>query len=106
MWKLAKSRAGEFYVFALSGRIDQEQLPELTDILEAAGESQRVILDLSALKLVDWDVVKFLSACEENGVRLENCPAYILEWMQGTGSELSKNHDGFLASAGLGFSRT
>ena len=52
-----------------------------TEILKRADESQRIVLDLVALRLVDWDVVKFLSACEENGVRLGNCPDYIGEWM-------------------------
>jgi hypothetical protein len=39
-------------------------------------------LDLDEVTLVDLDVVRFLSACEEKGVELLNCSPYIREWMR------------------------
>jgi hypothetical protein len=39
------------------------------------------VLDLSELTLVDGDVVRFLSQCEMQGIRLAQCPAYVREWM-------------------------
>jgi len=40
-----------------------------------------VVLDLKDIKLVNRDAVKFLAHCEADGARLENCPAYIREWI-------------------------
>ena len=83
MWKLAKSRnGGGTLVFALCGRLESSQVPELQKILEEEGESQKITLDLKELKLVDQEVVMFLARCETKGVRLENCPPYIREWIR------------------------
>jgi hypothetical protein len=32
------------------------------------------------MRLADCDV-KFLRSCERDGMKLENCPAYVREWM-------------------------
>ena len=34
------------------------------------------------VRLADRDAVKFLSSCETSGIKLENCPAYVREWME------------------------
>jgi hypothetical protein len=34
------------------------------------------------MRLADRDAVKFLRSCEANGVKLENCPAYVREWIE------------------------
>jgi hypothetical protein len=39
-------------------------------------------LDLKDVSWVDRDVIGFLVRCEADGVKLENCPAYIREWME------------------------
>jgi hypothetical protein len=83
MWKLEKLRDGESLVFVLSGRIEGPQLTELQGIIESEAETRRVVLDLGALKLVDQAVVTFLAHCETSGIRLDNCPAYIREWITG-----------------------
>jgi hypothetical protein len=44
-------------------------------------EYENIILDLRDLRLADRDAVRFLRACEADGMKLENCPAYIREWM-------------------------
>jgi predicted metal-binding protein len=36
---------------------------------------------LRDVRLADRDAVKFLRACESDGMNLENCPAYVREWM-------------------------
>ncbi|HTV57406.1 MAG TPA: hypothetical protein VMJ93_00880 [Verrucomicrobiae bacterium] len=81
MWKLERAQQGNLRVLVLSGRIEQEQLADLKAALEAEQDGQGVVLDLSALKLVDRQVVKFLATCEISGIRLENCPRYIREWI-------------------------
>jgi hypothetical protein len=35
------------------------------------------------VRLADRDAVKFLRDCEADGMKLENCPAYVREWMKG-----------------------
>jgi hypothetical protein len=40
-----------------------------------------IILDLGDVRLADRGAVRFLRACEAGGMKLENCPAYVREWM-------------------------
>jgi predicted metal-binding protein len=42
---------------------------------------RNIILDLRDLRLADRDAVRFLKGCEADGMKLENCPAYVREWM-------------------------
>jgi hypothetical protein len=34
------------------------------------------------VRLADRDAVRFLRDCEADGMKLENCPAYVREWME------------------------
>jgi anti-anti-sigma regulatory factor len=79
MLKIQKSANGRFVVFALSGRIEAQHVPELQALFEA--EDQGVMLDLKEVNLVDREAVRFLARCEARGVRIDNCPAYIREWI-------------------------
>jgi len=67
--------------FTLSGRIKAEEVAELRKLLEVEGQGHRIVLDLKEVKLVDRDAVRFLARHEANGIQLENCPAYIREWI-------------------------
>ena len=52
---------------------------------------RKVTLDLEELRLVDREAVRFLAVCEAEGIKLENCPLYIREWIEtgkDTGDEL------------------
>ena len=69
-------------VFTLSGRIQLEHLPELHNLLEFEAADRSIVVDLGEVRLVDRDTVKFLARCEADGVMLDNCPAYIREWME------------------------
>jgi hypothetical protein len=62
----------------LIGRIQVEQLDELRRQIAASAPSA---LELREVTLVDADVVRFLSACEAEGIQLLNCAAYIHEWI-------------------------
>lgn len=68
-------------VFELSGRMDAENLAELRKVIESEASGRRIVLDLRDLTLVDREAVKFLERCETDGIKLENCPAYIREWI-------------------------
>jgi len=39
------------------------------------------ILDLTQVTLVDHAVIRFLVRCEDDGVELAHCPAYVREWI-------------------------
>jgi anti-anti-sigma regulatory factor len=68
-------------VFTLSGRMDAENVAELKEVIESEARGRGIALDLRDLTLVDRDAVKFLERCESDSIKLENCPAYIREWI-------------------------
>jgi hypothetical protein len=80
-FKIQKSVRAEVVVFTLSGRIQAEEVAELQRLFEVEGQDHRIILDLKEVKLVNRDVVRFLAHYEAKGTPVENCPAYIREWM-------------------------
>ena len=81
MLKIQRSANGRV-VFTLSGRIEAEDVAELQRLLDLEGESNDLTLDLKDVTLLDRDAVKFLARREADGVQLENCPAYIREWIE------------------------
>ena len=68
-------------VFTLSGQMDSESMADLERLLDSEGKGRGVVLNLKDLTLVDEDGVNFLARCESNGVRFENCPPYVREWV-------------------------
>ena len=56
-----------------------EEVAELKALFDA--DYRSIVLDLQDVRLADRDAVKFLRDCEADGMKLENCPAYIREWM-------------------------
>jgi predicted metal-binding protein len=77
--RIERSARQEFTVFSLSGRINAEQVAQLKGLFVM--DYRNTILDLREVRLVDRDAVKFLKGCEADGMKLENCPAYVREWM-------------------------
>ena len=43
------------------------------------------------MKLVDREAVSFIARCEASGIRLENCPAYVREWIRHEVDETGKD---------------
>jgi len=69
-------------VFAVSGRLDAENVGELCKLIDAEPTSAVVVLDLTDLVLADRDVVRYLRDYETaHRIVLRNCPAYIRAWM-------------------------
>ena len=68
-------------VFVLSGRIDRRHVGQLEAQFAA---QQRITVDLKDVRLVDRDVVDTLARWSANGIKLENCPAYVREWIAKT----------------------
>ena len=71
----------EEVVFTLSGQIDSDTMAELERLIDADAKGRGVVLNLKDLTLVDEDGVIFLTRRESNGVKLENCPPYVREWI-------------------------
>lgn len=69
----------ELKVFTLSGRMEAEQVAELKELFDR--DYRNIILDLRDVRLADRNAVTFLRGCEADGMKLENCPAYVREWM-------------------------
>jgi hypothetical protein len=82
MFRIEKSQIAGSPLFMLSGRIQQEQVQDLQSLLESEGEDTRIAFDLKELRLVDREAVRFFALCTAKGIRLENCPAYIREWVE------------------------
>jgi hypothetical protein len=68
-------------VFTLSGRIEMDDVAELQRLFNLEAVEQDIALDLREVTLIDRDAVKFLAHCEVENVTLDNCPAYIREWI-------------------------
>jgi len=73
--------ANEEVVIKLSGQMDAENLTELETLVTSEADGRPIVLDLRDLTLVDQDAVSFLKRCEADNITLQNCPAYIREWI-------------------------
>ena len=63
----------------LSGAFRSEHLDQVRAEIEGGGP--RVALDLEEVDLVDVEGVRFLNACEAEGISVLHCSPYIREWM-------------------------
>jgi len=79
---IEKSKRKKSSVFVVSGRIEAEDLEELQRLLDSEQGAKRVALNLRDIQLVSKEVVRFLARCEQEGLLLEHCPAYIVEWIK------------------------
>jgi hypothetical protein len=77
--RIERSARQRFTVFALSGRMEAEQVAELRELFDR--DYRDIILDLRDLRLAHRDAVRFLRRCEADGMTLESCPAYIRQWI-------------------------
>jgi len=80
MLRIQRSANGNV-VFKLIGRLDGESIGELHTLFGTEEQGRPIILDLENLTLVDRDAVQFLERCEADSIKIENCPAYIREWI-------------------------
>jgi len=77
--KIETATDGQRVVLRLVGRIESMYLDELQ--AEVRRHRQPLVLDLDQVTLVDQRVVRFLIACEAEGIELVHCAPYIREWM-------------------------
>jgi anti-anti-sigma regulatory factor len=80
MIRIETSVRGDVVTFAVIGRIQSEDLPELKRLLQNSGKKS-VVLDLQQVKLVDREAITFLANFEGDNATITNCPPYIHEWI-------------------------
>jgi anti-anti-sigma regulatory factor len=80
MLKVQRKANGDV-AFTVSGRLDADNVGEVSALVAAEPAGRPLVLDLKDLVLVDRDAVRFLRVCEGNGIVLRNCPPYIRAWM-------------------------
>jgi len=68
-------------VFIVSGRLETQVIAELSRLFEIQTERD-IVLDLKDVGVIDREVMGFFLRCEADGVKLENCPSYLREWME------------------------
>jgi hypothetical protein len=68
-------------VLAVSGRLRAADLGELAALIDVERLGRSVVLDLAELVLADGDAIRFLCACERDGIELRNCRSYIRTWI-------------------------
>ena len=79
--RIERSERQRFTVFTLIGRIEVEHVAELIELFDR--DYQNIILNMEEVRLLDRSAVRFLKACEQYGMKLENCPTYIRDWING-----------------------
>ena len=77
--RIERASRGQLIILRLSGRIQSEHVEELKAQME--GYTQKIVLDLADVKLVDREAVCFLAGCEAGGVELRECSPYIRDWI-------------------------
>ncbi len=68
-------------ILTLIGRIEGENLAELKRVVGLETIDHNLVLDVKDITLVDQSAIRFLARCEADSVTLENCPAYIRDWI-------------------------
>ena len=77
--KIERYSEGPSTKIRLIGRMQAEHLAELEKQIRESGT--KIALDLEEVNLVDVQVVRFLGACEAQGITLLNCSPYIRDWI-------------------------
>jgi hypothetical protein len=81
MLKILRSTKDESVVLTLIGRIEGETLEELKRLLGSEANGYNRALDMKDVTLVDQSAICFLARHEADSIALENCPAYIRDWI-------------------------
>jgi hypothetical protein len=81
-FRIETGARGKLTVFTLCGRFQGPAIAELKRLLELHTDRHGIVLDLKDIRVVDREMMRFLARSEGDGVRLENCPGYVREWME------------------------
>jgi anti-anti-sigma regulatory factor len=87
--RIERSRRKGIWTFRLSGVFDKEYIAELEDLFGRPVDYHKVIVDLSDVQIVDRAAVQFLLRCEVQGLKLQNCPPFVREWIAGEAANVN-----------------
>lgn len=80
--RIEKDSQGGKTTIRLIGHFQSEHIGELKKQLQDNCRFRpQFVLDLKEVTIVDVDVVRFLGACELEGMKILHCSAYIREWI-------------------------
>ena len=87
MLKITPTREGEkSFKVRLCGQLTKEYIPEVERLLSGEGAaSQTQSLDLANVTFVDRDAMVFLCSAKARNIAIENCPSYVIRWIQQEG---------------------
>jgi len=66
----------------LCGQLTKEYVPEVERMLAQGSGSQTVSLDLANVTFVDREAMVFLCSAKARNIAIENCPSYVIRWIQ------------------------
>lgn len=81
MIKIQRTANGDV-VLTVSGRLQADNMGELSAMLAEEQVGRAIVLDLKDVVLVDRDTVRFLRDCQGAGIALRNCPPYVRVWIE------------------------
>ena len=79
MLRIEKESNGTLQPLRPSGRIQSANIGSIRAQIDDDGV--RIFMDLDEVTLVDVEVVRILSECEDRGIVLVPCPPYVREWI-------------------------
>ena len=79
MLRLEKDSDGHTTTLRLIGRIQSADIGSIR--AQTNDDSVHVLFDLGEVTLVNVEVIRFLSDCEDEGIVLIHCPPYVREWI-------------------------
>ena len=77
--RIERNSQGDRTTIRLIGHFQSEHIGELKKQLQDNGP--QLVLDLKEVTVVDVEVVRFLGACNADGVKIVYCSPYIRKWM-------------------------
>jgi hypothetical protein len=88
MLKIEKESNGHTTTLRLIGRIQSADIDSIRAQMD--DDSVHVFFDLGEVTLVNVEVIRFLSDCEDEGAVLIHGPCYVREWILRERDERSK----------------
>lgn len=81
MLKILRSTKNASVIFTVIGHVEGENLAELKRVIGLEDRDHNLVLDLKDVTQIDQLAIRFLTRCEAEDVTLDNCPAYVREWI-------------------------
>jgi ABC-type transporter Mla MlaB component len=87
MLKITPTRENETsFKVRLCGQLTKEYIPEVERLLSEEGKTaQTTSIDLANVTFVDRDAMVFLCSARARKIAIENCPSYVVRWIQQEG---------------------